>query len=72
VGHVTFIHGIGNKPEPDVLLEQWRVALLDDDGVDLDGMGVTSSMVYWATCCTRFRLPQRRRTSRTRWSCNKA
>jgi hypothetical protein len=48
MGHVTFIHGIGNKPEPQVLLEQWRVALLDDDGVDLDAIGVTSSMVYWA------------------------
>ena len=46
--HVTFVHGIGNKPERDVLLEQWRVALLDDDGVDLDGIGVTCSMVYWA------------------------
>jgi hypothetical protein len=31
-----------------VLLEQWRIALLDDDGVDLDGMGVMCSMVYWA------------------------
>jgi hypothetical protein len=48
MGHVTFVHGIGNKPPPDELLEQWRVALLDDDGVDLDGLGVTSSMVYWA------------------------
>jgi hypothetical protein len=30
----------------DVLPEQWRVALLD--GVDLDSMDVTCSMVYWA------------------------
>jgi hypothetical protein len=30
-----------------VLLEHLRVALLDD-GVDLDGMGVTRSMGYWA------------------------
>jgi pimeloyl-ACP methyl ester carboxylesterase len=48
VAHVTFVHGIGNKPEEDVLLEQWRVALLDNDGVDLDALGVTCSMVYWA------------------------
>lgn len=48
MAHVTFIHGIANKPARDVLLEQWRVALLDDDGVDLDAMGVTTSMVYWA------------------------
>ncbi len=48
MGHVTFVHGIGNKPERNELLEQWRVALVDDDGVDLTAMGVTSSMVYWA------------------------
>ena len=46
--HVTFIHGIANKPSAEVLLEQWRVALLDNDGVDLDAMGVSASMVYWA------------------------
>ncbi|MGW0019418.1 hypothetical protein ACWDUD_13895 [Rhodococcus sp. NPDC003382] len=46
--HVTFVHGIGNKPAPDQLLDQWRIALFDDDGLDLDAMGVTSSMVYWA------------------------
>jgi hypothetical protein len=38
----------GNQPERDVLLEQWQIALLDDDGVDLDGMGVTCSMACWA------------------------
>jgi hypothetical protein len=48
MGHVTFIHGIGNKPRTDELLEQWRVALLDDDGVDLDELDATASMVYWA------------------------
>lgn len=48
MAHITFIHGIANKPPADALLEQWRVALLDNDGVDLDQMGVTSSMVYWA------------------------
>jgi hypothetical protein len=46
--HVTFVHGIGNKPEPEDLLGEWRVALRDDGGVDLDALGVTSSMVYWA------------------------
>lgn len=48
MGHVTFIHGIGNKPERTALLEQWRVALLDDDGVDLEELDATASMVYWA------------------------
>ena len=48
MAHVTFIHGISNKPDPASLLEQWRVALLDDDGIDLAALGVSSSMVYWA------------------------
>lgn len=46
--HVTFIHGIGNKPAPDVLIRLWRDALARDDGLDLGAEGVTSSMVYWA------------------------
>ena len=48
MAHRTFVHGIGNKPQLDVLLDQWQIALLDDDGVDLDDMGVMCSMVYWA------------------------
>jgi hypothetical protein len=48
MAHITFIHGIGNKPRAERLLHQWRVALLDDDGLDLDGLGVTASMGYWA------------------------
>lgn len=58
VAHVTFIHGIANKPPSDVLLEQWRVALLDNDGVDLDAMGVSSSMVYWADLLYAEPLPE--------------
>ncbi len=48
MGHITFVHGIANKPERDVLLEQWRIALYDNDGIDLDDLDVTCSMVYWA------------------------
>jgi hypothetical protein len=48
VAHVTFIHGISNQPEPATLLERWRIALLDDDGIDLAALGVSLSMVYWA------------------------
>ena len=48
MGHITFVHGIANKPEPEVLLKQWLVALYDNDGVDLDELDVTCSMVYWA------------------------
>lgn len=46
--HVTFIHGIGNKPDSDVLLRIWRRGLAHDLGLDLGAEGVTSSMVYWA------------------------
>ncbi len=48
MAHITFIHGIANKPDPATLLEQWRISLLDNDGIDLDARGITSSMVYWA------------------------
>ena len=46
--HVTFIHGIANKPPPDILLSLWRQSLARDEGIDLGAEGVTSSMVYWA------------------------
>jgi len=48
MAHITFVHGIGNKPAPETLLAHWRTALLVDDGLDLDDLEVTSSMVYWA------------------------
>jgi Alpha/beta hydrolase family len=48
LAHISFVHGIANKPPQDKLLDQWRVALADDDGFDLDEYGVTSTMVYWA------------------------
>jgi hypothetical protein len=48
MAHITFIHGIANKPEPEVLHRMWRQALAVADGVDLSTEGVTSSMVYWA------------------------
>jgi hypothetical protein len=46
--HVTFIHGIANKPAPDVLIRLWRDSLARDEGIDLGAEGVTSDMVYWA------------------------
>ena len=47
--HVTFIHGIGNKPPTDALLNLWLDALGDgDDPLPLAALGVTSGMVYWA------------------------
>ncbi|MBB3525911.1 hypothetical protein HJB84_28450 [Rhizobium sp. NZLR1b] len=47
--HVTFIHGIGNKPKAKELHDIWLRSLATGaGGIDLGGEGVTSSMVYWA------------------------
>ncbi len=47
--HVTFVHGLSNKPAADVLLPIWKRALAAGDrGLNLAAEGVTSSMVYWA------------------------
>jgi len=49
MAHVTFIHGILNKPEPGQLLRNWRAALARaGTPFDLGAEGVTSEMVYWA------------------------
>lgn len=45
--HVTFIHGIGNKPAAEELLRGWRGTLADHD-LNLDEQDVSSSLVYWA------------------------
>lgn len=47
MAHVTFVHGIANKPAPDRLSEGW-LRTLSAAGLDLGGQGVTSRMVYWA------------------------
>ena len=45
---VTFVHGIGNKPEPRALLDLWRRKLAQGAGaIDLGDAGVESTMVYW-------------------------
>ncbi len=50
--HVTFIHGISNKPEEAVLQKIWLDALASDnndsDGINLGSKGVTTSMIDWA------------------------
>lgn len=47
--HVTFIHGIANKPESEELLRIWRRVMTEvDPPLDLGSAGVTSSLVYWA------------------------
>jgi hypothetical protein len=58
LAHITFIHGISNKPPRSTLLEQWRIALMDNEGVDLEAMGVSSSMVYWADLLYAKPLPE--------------
>jgi len=51
--HITFIHGIANKPTAENLLIEWKNALASDykgngDDIDLDTLGITTSMIYWA------------------------
>jgi hypothetical protein len=49
MAHVTFIHGISNKPPANDLLRIWRQATADAaEPLPLGDLGVTSSMVYWA------------------------
>ena len=45
--HVTFIHGIANKPPADRLQDAW-LRTLANAGLDLSVEGVTTRMVYWA------------------------
>ena len=53
--HVTFVHGLANKPPADTLIRLWVEALERDNprgqgnpGLSLDNLGTTYSMVYWA------------------------
>jgi hypothetical protein len=49
MAHVTFIHGMSNKPPADDLLRIWRETLASAaEALPLGDLGVTSSMVYWA------------------------
>ena len=48
MAHVTFIHGIANKPAPDVLQQLWLDGLARESGLDLPARGVSVAMVYWA------------------------
>ncbi len=50
--HITFIHGLANKPAPSELRRLWLEALATpvdgDEGFDPEAVGVTTSFVYWA------------------------
>jgi hypothetical protein len=49
MAHVTFIHGIANKPPESDLLRIWRDALANSgDPLPLGDLGVSTSLVYWA------------------------
>ena len=49
MAHVTFIHGISNKPEQKALAALWLTALCDEPSpLDLAAKGVSCEMVYWA------------------------
>jgi pimeloyl-ACP methyl ester carboxylesterase len=47
MAHVTFIHGVGNKPELDKLQSIWLRNLVAGN-LNLGAQGVTTSMIYWA------------------------
>ncbi len=50
--HITFIHGMANKPAPDQLRRIWLSSLAEDRGINLgfdpESEGVSVSFVYWA------------------------
>jgi V8-like Glu-specific endopeptidase/pimeloyl-ACP methyl ester carboxylesterase len=59
MAHVTFVHGMANKPPAELMLKLWLRALARDDpkpeihlppnaGVDLGTIGATFDSVYWA------------------------
>lgn len=49
MAHITFIHGLSNKPAADALHAIWKRSLMKGPKpLDLDEQGVTTSMVYWA------------------------
>ncbi len=48
MAHVTFVHGISNKPPAADLVRAWVSALADDRGLDLDYEHITYELVYWA------------------------
>jgi hypothetical protein len=58
MAHITFIHGISNKPPRETLHRLWLRSLEERDGIDLGTSGVSSSMVYWADVLYGEPLPE--------------
>jgi hypothetical protein len=48
MAYVVFSHGLDNKPAQDYLCQLWKRKLAHDDGLDIDGRGVGSTLNYWA------------------------
>jgi hypothetical protein len=50
--HVSFVHGLANKPAPKDLRRIWLDALREpisgDEGFDLGAAGVSDTFIYWA------------------------
>jgi len=59
MAHVTFIHGMSNKPEQEVLAALWLGALCNEPSpLDLAAKGVSCEMVYWADVLYEAPLPE--------------
>jgi hypothetical protein len=63
MAHVTFIHGMANKPAKDELVRLWSQSLAAGDGIDLGAEGITSEMLYWADVLYETPAPAARQES---------
>jgi hypothetical protein len=43
---IVYVHGVGNKWQPEILQAEWDLALFGRD------MRAASRMAYWPTCAT--------------------
>src|SRR5262249_48373235 len=48
MAYIVFSHGLDNKPAADYLYQLWKRKLAHDNGLDIDGCGVSSALNYWA------------------------
>ncbi len=48
MAYVTFIHGVGKQKQCEDLLDTWKDALSENNGLDLDAENIDSSLVNWS------------------------
>ena len=49
MAHITFVHGLANKPSPEELIQRWRSAISKAVyPLDLGAESISCEMVYWA------------------------